>query len=40
MGTLTGPVGRRFRNLGLRGVGYLPAVQRKIAARMAELDLG
>ena len=38
MGTLTSPVGRTLRNLGLRAVGHLPAVQRMMAARLAELD--
>lgn len=38
MGTLTGPVGRGFRNLALRAADHLPAVRRMIAARMAELD--
>ncbi len=38
MATLTGAASQRLRNLGLQAVGYLPAVQRKIAARMAELD--
>jgi 2-polyprenyl-6-methoxyphenol hydroxylase-like FAD-dependent oxidoreductase len=39
LGTLTNPVGQRLRNLGLMAVGHLPAVRRKIATRMAELDL-
>ena len=38
MGTLTGAVAQRLRNLGLQLVGHLPAVQRKMATRMAELE--
>ena len=38
MGTLTGPLGQRFRNIGLRAAGHLPALRRMIAARMAELN--
>jgi 2-polyprenyl-6-methoxyphenol hydroxylase-like FAD-dependent oxidoreductase len=39
MGTLTNPVGQRLRNIGLMAAGHLPAVRRKIATRIAELDL-
>jgi 2-polyprenyl-6-methoxyphenol hydroxylase-like FAD-dependent oxidoreductase len=39
IGTLASPVGQRMRNIGLRAVGHLPLVRRKIATRMAELDL-
>ena len=38
MGTLTGILGQ-LRNVGLRAVDHLPALQRKIATRLAELTL-
>jgi 2-polyprenyl-6-methoxyphenol hydroxylase-like FAD-dependent oxidoreductase len=39
IGTLTNPIGQRLRNIGLMAIGHLPAVRRKIATRLAELDL-
>lgn len=38
MGTLSGSAGQFMRNAALRAVGHLPALQRKIATRMAELE--
>ena len=38
-GTLASPIGQRLRNIGLMAAGQLPVVRRKIANRMAELDL-
>jgi 2-polyprenyl-6-methoxyphenol hydroxylase-like FAD-dependent oxidoreductase len=39
MGTLSSSLGQRLRNIGLMVAGHLPAARRKIATRMAELDL-
>jgi 2-polyprenyl-6-methoxyphenol hydroxylase-like FAD-dependent oxidoreductase len=38
MGTMTNPLGQFVRNIGLRAVNHLPAIRRKIAARIAELE--
>lgn len=38
MATVTSPIGQRLRNIGLMVVGHVPAVRRRIARRMAELD--
>jgi 2-polyprenyl-6-methoxyphenol hydroxylase-like FAD-dependent oxidoreductase len=38
MGTLSGAVGQRLRNMGLQMIGHLPVMQRRIATRIAELD--
>jgi 2-polyprenyl-6-methoxyphenol hydroxylase-like FAD-dependent oxidoreductase len=38
VGTLTGVVGQRLRAIGLQMVGHVPALQRKIATRIAELE--
>jgi 2-polyprenyl-6-methoxyphenol hydroxylase-like FAD-dependent oxidoreductase len=38
MATVTSPIGQRLRNIGLMVAGHVPALRRRIASRIAELD--
>jgi hypothetical protein len=35
---VTSPIGQRLRNIGLMVAGHVPALRRRIASRIAELD--